>query len=364
MKVFRLLPPLALVRFKLRRALLPFLLPLTWALLGLAAARDWGLSASFPDRVAAEALEPWLARAGVWGALALLISPWLVLRAASLAEETRALSGTLLARPISRSALALAELAGVSLAALLLIASGAGAAELASRGGAALRYERTLTHEAVLLLEGATSARLAIAELSSLGGSGGTRLRVLATVAPGAGPAATLVASIVPEGGGGPLARASARVAGRTRLELSVPEAVAEPCALELAREGSGALLVVPADSVELLRPCASARLASVSFGLRLWLVLLAASALAVGLGAWMRPGLAGTLVLTLLWVVIVRPDVARSASFCDLTCSWQRIEAGLVAPLPGAGEIGVSMAIAGVGLLLFVLGLRAGGPA
>jgi hypothetical protein len=101
------------------------------------------------------------------------------------------------------------------------------------------------------------------------------------------------------------LLEARARLGTRGTLEVELPEG-ATRVELELALSDPDARVFLLSDEARLWTPAPSARQASLELFLRLLLLGAAASALALGAGAFLAPGVAGLFVLA-LWVV---PDV------------------------------------------------------
>jgi hypothetical protein len=93
-------------------------------------------------------------------------------------------------------------------------------------------------------------------------------------------------------------------VATKQPLEAQVPDG-AGALRLSLERVGEGALVVVPAERAEWWRPAGSTLKASLMLGLLVCMISSAMLAAALGLGTWMRPAAATTLLFAIgiaLW--------------------------------------------------------------
>jgi len=320
----------------------------------LAAARS---PSSLPPPAGAEGLAAAFQRQSVWTAFGVVVPAVLVLRAASLARGWRRRDARWIRpTPIAPATVVASALLGSWAAAGLFVLAAALVAEGAVRtpeGG--LRLRRALSTSAVVLFEDEGPARASVLEDDVL--APGARLRLRATVAPGAGPAVTARATLT-DAAGAVLARVERRIAGPSVLDLVVEREVHGPLLLTLERVGPGAVLVLAARSAELLVPARSPRLASVELGLRAWLALGAWLALAAGLGAWMRPGLAALSTLAVL-VGASRWEAWRaSVPGVDALAAWRRVGEGLVPTAAGPGDlVGPAVALA-VGVLLLRGGL------
>jgi hypothetical protein len=301
-------------------------------------------------------------RASVWAALAALGLPFVVGRAAGLARRWRLADAEWLApSPLSPASIQGALLAGTSLAAFLLVALGALAAEAFAPAAPGLRWAGTVGLAPAVLAEGAPPATC---EVAGSVPARGTRLAIRPTLAPGSGQAVSLCASLA--SASGEVSRVEARIHGRTTLELAVPDPDGAPLRFTLERSGPGAVLVLPGREADLLAPLPTDRSASLALGVRAWLALAAWMALAAGLGAWMRTSLAALLVLSLALLALAADAelgtaLRRFLPGGDLALAYARVAAGVVPPGPDAGAVLADLAgfLAGLVLLRAGLGVR-----
>jgi hypothetical protein len=351
----------ALSALALRRTLPPWLFVglvvlLVMAARGAAHGAAHGPGAALDERALAglRALE----RQQVWSVL-LAVAPLLLWEAARLGRPRA--SAWLAPTPAAPLVPALATLAGCALATLAATLVTAVVAEAATPDApAAWRRARVEASPAQVLFDDAPRARWRIPALAP-----GERLRLWTGVAPGAGPAVSArFTARAGEGSAAVSAEVSARVSGRTALELVPPPAAGE-LELELERVEAGALLVLPAEALEVLAPVASERLAAVHLGSRVLLALVTGCALALGLGRHLRPGLAAGTVLALFLGAVqfsghfsghfsgARPWLAPWLPGADLPAAWRALEHGLVpAPVAGRAWLG-ALALAALGLAL-----------
>lgn len=341
-----------------RTAPLRLWIPLV-ALLGLCA---WRSSASLSR--SAELIDSGppaaaLVRQDVWALFGLLGAPLFLVRAASFARIwTRSDSEWLGSRPISRLRVVLVLLLGAWAGALALAAIAALFSELAlPRETAGVRFVRTLETPSAVLVEGDPPLSwiqedLRLDELAS-----GARLILRPTVAPGSGPAVTVRVEV--SSPAGVLAFAEERIHGPSAIELGLPTGAHGPASLSIGRAGPGAVLLVPGRSVDLVCASSSARLASLGIGLRVALALGAWTALAAGLGAWMRPGIASCLVVACLLQTWVLGGGRTFLPGGDLAVTWQLVGRGLVPPAPDLAVLAIDLVGALVGLALLHRGLR-----
>jgi hypothetical protein len=352
-----------LVRLALRRSAPLGLVALVVVLLALATARD-GADSSLLPTFARATSDAGRARGLVWAVLLLVGAPVLVGRAAGIAERWRARDADWFAvLPVPRLAYATNAtlgLLGVAVLGALLTAACAEGAARRSAEGAPLRWSASPEHPPALLAEGAAAWSWTPAGLRAEDLPPGARLVLAPTVAPGSGPALTVRASLGSEGAGRTELRE--RVYGRTRLELALPPDARGALDVALAREGPGAVLVLPPASIELLLPAGAPAWASgVLLGHAL-LALVAWAALAAGLGAWMRPGLALATALALALAPAV-PDAPLLGLLpgADLARTWELVDAGLVPAPPGPAALLASGLVTAAGVLLLARGIASG---
>ncbi len=339
----------------LRRSLPAALWAPTLLFLALAATRSWSPPAPIAGDPDAARSASAFVRHGVWATLGLFALPIIVFRAAAMPRRWRRRDASWIApTPVARSAAALSGFLGAWTGAGLLVLAAALAAEAAIRdAGAALRVQGVLESPAVVLSDDDGAARWELRTPRAEELAAGTLVRIRPTVAPGSGPAVTVLATLS-AGDGSESTRVARRVFGRTVLDLEVPPTARGALRFTLARMGPGAVLVLPARASELLVPARSERLASLELALRTWLALGAWLALAVGLGAWMRPGLAALATLAIV-VAAARWSLARPlVPGSDLISAWELVGRGLVPPSAGLGVwIGLALALLlGAGLV------------
>jgi hypothetical protein len=352
-----------ILRLAFRRGLPLAFLCAYAALLVLAAAREWTPPVPLDERE--EVVARGLSRAGAWSLFGLVALPWLVLAAArSGARWQRGDAEWLAPTPARALSLALSFAAGtwaagLALAFLTALAGEAAAGappERSSDEPAAWRWLATLESPAVLVSEAGRSVRWEAPSLPSDVLARGARFLLRPTVAPGSGPAVTVAFSLV--AGSEPIARVARRISGKSTLALDVPPGARGPLSFELAREEGGAVLVLPARSLELCVAAASERLAGVELLLRAGTFLAGALALALALGAWMRPSLAAGSVLAL--ALLPRVIGAQSSAWPagDLVRAWSLAGQGLVPAPPGtiAALVCAGALVAGVALLHLAL--------
>lgn len=362
-------PGWGLARLAWRRALpLPVVVLVAGVAL-FALTRDWGLPPDALDGALSDAqlasLERGFARQGVWLLLLLVILPLLVHRAAATfagghSREREWLS----AQPASALALVLPSFLGLAGVALLLLATTAALAEFAAGpAGPTLRFHHPLPHPPLLLLAGEEAARWELADDTLAARSTGAVVRMRPTVAPGSGPAVSIRATVGSTGGANTHER-RARIFAATSLEVPVPPDAAGRLCLELARESEGAVLVLPEDRIDLLVPLTSDRRVGAELAARLGLAALAAIALGLGFGAWMRTGIAAFLVLVGWMIPWWWGFGAAWLPGGDLPQVWIRLGEGIApALLDPRALVGTAAALL-IGLLFAATGLRRGGAA
>lgn len=336
---------LGLCALALRRTLPAWFLFGLLALL-LLAARSCGAAPLLGDDERALAALRALARQNVWSVL-FVLAPLFFLQAARLG--TNAASAWLAPTPASGLALALTQAFGALLACGAATALTALVSEASTAGtNSAWRRARGLENPTGLLLDGAPSLRWSVPAPAP-----GQHLRLTITIATGAGPAVT--ARFFAHAGARS-AVVEARVAGRSALELEPPIGVNPVLELELERVGSGALLVLPPNALELLAPVASERLTALALGSRAFLLLAAGCTLAFGLASRMRPSLAAGLVLALALLSWTSTGAARLVPGADLPRAWLELGQGLVPAWPPPAALVVALVVLALGLALRVL--------
>ena len=339
----------------LRRTLPRGLLALVLAVLAVAAMRDWGASELVRDAVGDDASARAFARQGVWLLVGVLLLPALVLRAGgTIPRWRRADADWLASRAVGRGAVVLSTFAGIWAGGAVLILAGAACAEIAAGAAPpAWQLVRTLDHPALVLLD-EDEARCTLAGLGAEVAPG-ARLLLRPTVAPGAGPSADVEFRVL---AGGASTAVSARLAGRTSIELPLEVDGASEVTLRLRRLAPGAVVVLPRASTSLLAPVASERRATFGMAARLLLLAGAWIALALGLGAWVQGPIAAALVLSAWlfpWFWDAAPDWFPGG---DLFLAAIVVGDGLVpAPVSATNLAGFLLCVAG-GLLLAMRGL------
>jgi hypothetical protein len=344
----------ALARLALRRALPPGA-----ALAGLAAAALTARAAWQPDAPAQIALganldAAALCRAGAWSALLVLYGAWLSAAAAALPARWRSGEAQWLARGVASSASrALSLWLGLAAAATTLLAVTAAAGEIAAHGRVqrparelAARFEAPRA----ALAPGAAPLRVA---LDAAEARAGDLLRVELSFL-GGGPVARVSASW--EGGG---ARTEALLSSAGTLELALDPGVG-PRVLALEHLEGEALLSVSAGGIQIVRPLASGAAPARRVAARALLVLAAWTALAMGLGAWMAPGLAWGLVASAaLALFAADASWTRALPGARLLESLERLGQGIAGPWPSPLEVAAAAAVTAAGVGLAGAGLR-----
>jgi hypothetical protein len=364
----QILPAGPLLRLALLRTLTPSFLTLLALLAAFAVTRDWGLSPDALRQVDAPRLERGFARQGVWLLLLLLFVPLLVHRA-STGFARRREREWLASQPAGAIRLILPNLLGTWLAALLVLGFTALLAETAAGSGSGsgsgtLRFLHALDHPTCVLFESDEPARWEQPDCDLAELPAGSVVRMRPTVAPGSGPALSIRATAGSSGGAGARGEVRARIFSSTALEIPLPPGGLGPLHLELARESEGAVLLLPDDRIELLVPLADERRIGGEILLRLALASLAWIALGLGLGAWMRPGLASLCVLA-LWMIPWWWGLGEAwIPGGDLPRVWSLLGEGIAPPLRDAREgIGTATALL-LGLGAAGLGFRRGAGA
>lgn len=361
-----------LFRLSFRRALPRGYALALAAVLVLAATRDFGPSADVLAALGGDAAARAAARAGVLFLAALAVVPALVGRAgAALARFRRADAEWLATRAASPLACLAVTWAGVACAGAALLCAFFAAGELAAGGSApCLRHVRTLAHEPLKLVSGALAEEVALHGSSAAELAGGAVLRARLVPLPGRGPSADV--RLEARAGGRALGFAAARIFDRRPIDVVLERtgdvvlerAGAGELTLALERAESGAYVLLPRDGVELLRTGATERAASATVALHLLCLLAASSALALGLGAWMRGSLAAVLAFA-LWLPCWSHGLGRGlVPGADVFRQLELLGDGVAPAPPGPALLAVTLLISALGLALARLGWRAGGAA
>ena len=268
------------------------------------------------------------------------------------------------ALPVSHAEYLLALWIGVWFATLALLGATALAAEAGAGSNAGLRrLQQELPHPRFALVQG-DSPR--VWPLTGMRLDAGQYVRLRPTVAPGSGPAVTVLVRLLQGPDGPELARVERRVSGRTSLELEVPAATESPW-IEVARLGTGAVLAVPGGSLTLLDRIDSARELTFALALQLALASGVWTALVLALGSWLRPALAiGATLALFAWSTGSTPLPALESTLrwlpgTQLPDLWQRIGEGLVPVRPGPTNWVVGLAAIASSLILAARGLSRG---
>lgn len=343
----------ALARLALRRALPPGA-----ALLGLAAAALVARAAWQPDALAQTALGAGLdaaalCRAGAWSALLLLYGAWLAAAAAALPSRWRAGEAQWLARGVdSPSARALSLWLGLAAAGGAALAVVIVAGEFSARGRARLpARELVARFEApqAALAPGGAALRVA---LDAADAAPGDLLRVELTFL-GGGPVARVGARLEQ---GGP--RSEALLSSSGALELELPTG-SGPRVLALEHLEGEALVSVTAGGIAIVRRLESAATPVRRVAARAALALCAWTALALGLGAWMAPAVAWSLIASAAFALLAAgPAWLRMLPGARLPEALERLGQGTTGPWPGALEVATAAAAVALGVLLAGAGL------
>jgi hypothetical protein len=290
---------LALARLALRRSLgwpllLGVVIVFTMAILP---------GASMPEAVTGDtaSLGRMLARSRLWMLTGLIVTLLCIPRAASAANAARSLEGDLFsASALPRSIDVLATWCGVASAGMILLVLGAISAELAAGGsGEALSPAANFENPSIRLVE-RSGARWEIPlDEGLLEQAQDPRARLLVDVValPWEARSTSFSAHVDADESSGE----TVRVLLDGRARLSLPLGRGKTRTLEIGRADEGAVAIVPASSIALHL---AAPLGERSASLRLFasgaLSLLAACALALGLGTWMQAWIASLGVLSL----------------------------------------------------------------
>lgn len=342
----------------LRRALSPALLISVALLLWISATRDWGLSEAALPADESGILQRAFARQAVWAIALFLIVPVLVMRSCGMARDwQRSESQWIAPLPLAKGGWVLSSYLGVLCAALLALGGVALISSIvAGQGGPAWRRLHSLEHPALCLLDGDPAQRWEQSGCAPDARSGGGRLLLHPTVAPGSAPAATLRFGLLGEQGTR-LASVESRIFGRSRLALDLPDGSHDTALLELERTSDGATVVLPEGSLELLVPARCEGLADLELLLRALLAVATWIALGMGLAAWMRPAIAALLLLAAWSLIWSTGWMHACLPGSDLGAVWGRIGEGLVPEsVPPS-----ALLLAGLGVLAGLLLLRLG---
>jgi hypothetical protein len=294
----------------------------------------------------------------------LAVVPALVARAgATLPRWRRADLEWLATRAASPLASLAATLGGLLAAGALLLLAFFAAGELAAGSAEpCLRHVRTLAHEPLKLVSGALAEEVVLHGTSAAELGAGAVLRVRLVPLPGRGPSADV--RLEARAGGRALGSATARVVDRRPVDVVLERAGTGVLSLALERAESGAYVLLPRDGVELLRPGATERRASATVALHLFCLLAASSALALGLGAWMRGSLASLLACA-AWAPCWSHGLGQGlVPGADIFHLLELLGEGVAPAPPGPALLSVALGLSALGLALARLGWRAEGAA
>lgn len=268
-----------LARLAFRRALAPGVVAVWILLAALLLTRDWAGANALLEVSGEGAFSRGLLREGAWTFLAIGMLPLLVLRAARTLSAGRAAELEWLAsRGSSRGTILVSTWIGTW------------------AGGAALLV---LSGVSVELRGGSADASLRRAgDLTLATAPPGSRARVEIGLVSSAGSAA----EVVLRARRGQEERTNrVRVSSGGAIEVEIPPG-AGPVELDLSCPDRTASAVVASGPAEVWIPCTSDRAAGAEILLRMLVALAAWSALALGLGAWMSPPIAGAAILA-AWI-------------------------------------------------------------
>jgi len=286
-----------LIGLALRRTLTPTFALAAAAILAAATQLRWAPEQLWNGGGATHV--PGWARQGLWTIGALTLLPVLVHKAASTIPRWRAGEVDWLAKsPANRGGILLSTWCGAALAAAVVVAMIALAAELAARSSEpALRLVSRLPAPNGALIDDDAHLNWSVGARAARGGD---LLRV-GVVMIASQPSADVVVSALRRAGDGTVRRndTHAHVVAACELEVAVP-AGDGALELELKREQPGAIVALDGGGVAWLTPIESARTISVDLAVNMWLATVAWLGLALGCGAWVSPLLA---LLTLLCV-------------------------------------------------------------
>ncbi len=323
-----------------------FPLPVVAATLLVAA----GFALAHPASVSAP-----IRRETTWTALALVALPLALHAAASLGRRWRLGDRAWLgSRAVSRGTVALSAWLGTWIGAIALFGGIALLAEVGREDGGARRRLRALESPRAALVEpGARTAWSA----GELGDGEGLLLHLALGTAPGSGPTATIRATCTR---GAESSTAEALVFGRSSIEVEVPRGHGE-VRIEVAKPGPGCTVVLAPGALSLHVAEDRAGLASFELFLRWVLFVGAWTALAMGIGAWMRASVATALALAAALPVLGAGRGAAWLPGADLATALAEAGDGLIPPhAPVIALFGFAV-LALSGIALAARGLDAG---
>ncbi len=350
----------------LRRALPPPALAAVFALAALILLVDSSPPESLLELAGVDPgqAERGLARRGSWLLWTAVCLPWLAHRGAATSAEWRRRDVDWLgALPVSRAWALTVSWAGITAAALTLSVLGAAISELSASRRApgpspALRFVRTLPAPPVTLTEADEAARWSIADPRERMRAG---TRVRATLALAGGGPATEVELRARRAGGGAESSGSVRLAsGRGRVSIPVP-AGSGAVEFALTKGDDLAIATLVPEGFVLLEEDADASSSGAQVGTRVFLSGCALAGLALGLGAWMGPGLATLLALSLLPASWTLAALAPWWPGADLPAVLGLVGEGLLPGHPGPTAWIAAAGLATLGLAAAAWGLRGG---
>ncbi len=368
--VLRFRPSAGLVALSIRRLISPPFLFASFALAALWLLQDHGIQGA--TETADVALLRATRRASTWFSFALFLIPPCIFNAARLGERwSRSDRDWIGARALSRFGFAFSTWLGIWFASSLVVLAIGVLAEFTADGdGMSSRQLRQLACPTVRLQESDARTTWTLDDpRGELRTNRELRLALYAT--PGDGPTARV--------------RFSSRrletdtatstetiVSGRTRVQLGLPPGGG---ALEFTLEklGAGCGVVALPDSLTLFEPTDSERAASLALFTHGILWLGAWSALALGLGMWMRAFTATLLTLALqlpLWsfavssTSLVQPALLKLIPGLELPSAFTLLGDGLALSLPAHTTFFGFSLLCALGFALAVTGMRRGGPA
>lgn len=304
-----------LIRLALRRTLSPGIW-ISAALLGIwLAATSHVPQALLLAAGDARGIERGFLRQSVWGGMALFLIPVLVLHAAGFRRRRDSDAGWFACRALPHAGYSLSSWCGTALAGCALFAGVALATELRAASGApppsgqtSLRLSAHLRGLAPTLLEeNAHSWRI---DDPGDAAPPGSRLRVELTPVAGRGPTAEveLRAARFVQGAENAVRSARTRVSGRAAIEVELPPGPGQ-IVFRLSRLEGANLAVLAEDGLELWTPSSSERWASFELWLRCCTVVIAWTAIAMGIATWLSTPTAVLLVLFLASMSLLSGD-------------------------------------------------------
>ena len=339
------------VRLHLRRAL-----PLGFALAATAlAVFIVGTETTAQDELALVSARA-LSRASTWSTLTLVLVPYLIWGAARTISAWREGEVDWIAKaPVSRLRLIASAWCGASLAAALVVAGCACAAEFAARGSAS-GERRVAVCDAPpnLILDDAQAQRWTIEAPAR---DECSKLRLYITIV-AIEPSAFVQVRARRANGGATIARK--QFAAHGTLDIETPPGAGQ-VELEIARVEGGAIVMLARDRVDALLEGVDARQASLALAARITLALAAWLALALGLGAWLSAGIATWAALALTLPALLVDDNAAMAwlPWHGLGEALELCERGVVPEALGLAPLVGSASLVALGLALGVAGTR-----